>query len=210
MFYSKYNVNKSTDLLKKYFLSAFIPSFIYAIVRYNIFKEVPWENLPLWITNKAFAMTATILIGYAFCAHKSKPCKDIGILGFYIAIIHSIISFIILKPAYFAKFFADDGKLNFIGETSILAGVLCLSLLLFATYRSYPAVIEESEVDLKLIHRLVFWAMFLNLIHLFVMGYSGWLKVTEWPGMLPPITLISFIITLLYLAIRLFKRKPQA
>lgn len=196
--------------MKKYFLTAFIPSFIYAVLRYNIFKEVPWEHLPLWVSNKAIAMTATILIGYAFCAHKSKPCKDIGIMGFYLAIIHSIISFIILNPSYFPKFFLNDGKLNFIGETSILAGVLCLSLLLFATYRSYPAVVQDSEVDLKLIRRLVFWAMVLNLIHLCVMGYSGWIKVNEWPALLPPITLLSFIITLIYIGRRLFKRYAKA
>lgn len=195
--------------MKKYFLSAFIPSFIYAVVRYNIFKEVPWEHLPLWITNKALAMTATILIGYAFCAPKSKPCKEIGILGFYIAIIHSIISFIILNPSYFAKFFADDGKLNFSGELSILAGVLSLSLLLFAAYSSYPAFSNESEINLKLIHKLVFWALGLNLIHLLAMGLKGWIKIADWPGYLPPITLLSFIITFIYLSKRILKGKNK-
>lgn len=195
--------------MKKYFLIAFIPSFIYAILRYNIFKEVPWENLPLWVTNKAFALTATILIGYSFCADKTKPRKEIGILGFYIAIIHSIISFIILKPAYFSKFFSLDGKLNLSGESSMLAGVICLCLLLVATYRSYPAVTEESEVDLKLIHQLVFWAILLNLIHLATMGVPGWLKIDEWPGMLPPISLLSLVISLYYLGKRILRKKQN-
>lgn len=191
--------------MKKYFLIAFIPSFIYAVLRYNIFKEVPWEHLPLWITNKAFAMTATILVGYSFCADKSKPRKEIGILGFYIAIIHAIISFIILKPSYFSKFFSPDGKLNFIGEVSMLAGVICLCLLLVATYKSYPTVIEESKVDLKLIHQLVLWAIVLNIIHLLFMGFSGWLKVNEWPGMLPPVSLVSLLICIYYFGKRIFR-----
>ena len=186
---------------------AFIPSLIYSVVRYNIFKEVPWENLPLWISNKAFAMTATILIAYSFCADKSKPRKEIGILGFYIAIIHAIISFIILNPSYFSKFFAGDGKLNFIGELSMLAGIISLCFLLFATYKSYPAVTEEKEVDLKGIHQLVLWALILNLVHLGVMGYKGWIKVGDWPGMLPPITLVSFIICLFFLGKRLLRSK---
>ena len=195
--------------MKKYFLIAFIPSFMYAILRYNIFKEVPWENLPLWVTNKAFALTATILIGYSFCADKTKPRKEIGILGFYIAIIHSIISFIILKPAYFSKFFSLDGKLNLSGESSMLAGVICLCLLLVATYRSYPAVTEESEVDLKLIHQFVFWAILLNLIHLLTMGVPTWLKIDEWPGMLPPISLLSLVISLYYLGKRILRKKQN-
>ena len=195
--------------MKKYFFIAFIPSFVYAVVRYNIFKEVPWENLPLWISNKAFAMTATILVAYSFCAGKSKPRKEIGILGFYIAIIHAIISLIILNPSYFAKFFSDDGKLNFSGELSMLAGIISFSLLLIAVYKSYPAVTEEAEVDLKLVHQLVLWGIVLNLVHLAVMGFPGWLKVTDWPGMLPPITLVSFIISIIFLMKRLFRAKNK-
>lgn len=195
--------------MKKYFFIAFIPSFVYAVVRYNIFKEVPWENLPLWISNKAFAMTATILVAYSFCASKNKPRKEIGILGFYIAIIHAIISLIILNPSYFAKFFSDDGKLNFTGELSMLAGIISFSLLLIAVYKSYPAVTEEAEVDLKLVHQLVLWGIVLNLVHLAVMGVPGWLKVADWPGMLPPITLVSFVISMIFLMKRLLRAKNK-
>ena len=193
--------------MKKYFFIAFIPSLIYAVVRYNIFKEVPWENLPLWISNKAFAMTATILVAYSFCADKSKPRKEIGILGFYIAIIHAIISLIILNPSYFAKFFSDDGKLNFTGELSMLAGIVSFSLLLIAVYKSYPAVTEEAEVDLKFIHQLVLWGIILNIVHIVVMGFPGWLKVADWPGMLPPITLVSCVISIIFLLKRMLRAK---
>lgn len=195
--------------MKKYFFIAFIPSLAYAVVRYNIFKEVPWGNLPLWVSNKAFAMTATILVAYSFCADKSKPRKEIGILGFYIAIIHAIISLIILNPSYFAKFFSADGKLNFTGELSMLAGILSFSLLLIAVYKSYPAVTEEAEVDLNSIRQLVLWGILLNLVHLSVMGLPVWLKVADWPGMLPPITLVSGIISIIFIANRFLRSKNK-
>ena len=163
----------------------------------------------MWVSNKAFAMTATILVAYSFCADKSKPRKEIGILGFYIAIIHAIISLIILNPSYFAKFFSADGKLNFTGELSMLAGILSFSLLLIAVYKSYPAVTEEAEVDLNSIRQLVLWGILLNLVHLSVMGLPVWLKVADWPGMLPPITLVSGIISIIFIANRFLRSKNK-
>ena len=39
---------------------------VYAFVRYNIVRSVPFDNFPLYIANKAVALSATILIGLSF------------------------------------------------------------------------------------------------------------------------------------------------
>ena len=188
--------------MKKYFITAFIPSLLYAIIRYNIFKEVPWKNLPLWVTNKAFAMTATILIGYSFCAAKSKPRKQIGLLGFYIAIIHCLLSLTLLYPSYYEKFFDSLGQYNLIGGISILSGVLSLGFLGLAAFNSFPSLLNKVECDLRLIHKLVAAGIVLNIFHLTFMGFSGWITWTAWPGKLPSISLVSFIFCVLFLGRR--------
>src|ERR1041385_4217428 len=37
----------------------------YAVVRYHLFKGVPWEHLPLYTVNKALAMASTALAALA-------------------------------------------------------------------------------------------------------------------------------------------------
>lgn len=188
--------------MKKYFYIAFLPSLAYAILRYNIFKEVPWKNLPLWVTNKAFALTALILIGYSFCAPRTKPKKEIGLLGFFVALIHVILSLILLSPAYYEKFYEADGKMVLIGEIAILVGVLSFAFLFLAAYQSFPRLRDKTECNLRLIHQLVLGSLLLNLVHVFVMGYKGWINMSSWPGMIPPITLVSFILCVLFLGRR--------
>ena len=198
-------VNTASEV-KKYFFIAFIPSFIYAVVRYNIFQEVPWSQTPLWVTNKAFAMTATFLIGLSFSLPATKPRKEIGLLGFYAALIHMVMSAILLSPAYYSKFYQINGQFTLTGELTMLAGVISLAALLLATFFSFPQLNSNNKINLTFIHKAVLLALFFNLVHLTVMGASGWLDFSQWPGYLPPITLIAAIATFIYISKRLLRK----
>ena len=191
--------------VRKYFLIAFIPSFIYAVVRYNILKEVPWSQTPLWVTNKALAMTATILIGMAFCMPKSKPRKKIGILGFYISVIHAMMSFALLNPANYAKFFAADGRYNLTGGLVLLTGILSTAFLIWALYHSFPQLHNAFHVRLDIIHKLVLLALFFNLAHLVAMGVQGWVKPSSW-GIMPPVSIVSAVLCFYFISLRLLRK----
>jgi hypothetical protein len=198
-------VNTATEV-KKYFFITFIPSFLYAVVRYNIFQEVSWSQTPLWVSNKAFAMTATLLIGLSFSLPSTRPRKEIGLLGFYIALIHMVMSAILLSPSYYSAFYQTNGQFTLGGELTILAGVLSLSALLLATFFSFPQLSSNEKVNLSFIHKAVLLGLFFNLIHLIVMGASGWFNFSHWPGYLPPITLVGAIACFFYMSKRLLRK----
>jgi len=44
------------------------------------------------------------------------------------------------------------------------------------------------------------------MLHVAIMGYSNWFKVDTWPGYLPPITLIGFVIAAIPLYFKYLKR----
>ena len=91
-------------------------SFIYSILRYHIFKGIEWHHFPLFITNKAIALSSIILIGLAYYLKLQKNFppeksdkeqrrrKYFGLVGFGLAMIHSLISLALLSPHYFSKF----------------------------------------------------------------------------------------------------------
>ena len=51
--------------------------------------------------------------------------------------------------------------------------------------------------------RMGYLALMLVAAHVAVMGFSGWLKPADWPGHLPPISLVAFIAALIPLLIKL-------
>ena len=190
-------------------------SLAYAIIRYNIIKGTPWQNLPLFIFNKAFALASVIIIGISFLlgpmakispkkfSQKLYLRKSLGLIGFTIAALHALISLLIFNPSYYPKFFAE-GKLTLGGELSMLFGVLAFFIFAFVAITSLPSI--ENSMDKKRwlsIQRSGYLAFFFVLLHVFFMGFKGWLVPADWPGGLPPISLIAFVIIAFVLLIRI-------
>lgn len=216
------NKNQKGMERKSEWKSVFIISFIiflfiftYAIIRYNVFKGVAIEHIPLFISNKAIAVTAVVLIGLSYImgplarfwptvfVPKLKFRKYFGLGGFGLAAIHSIISLLLFSPSYYPKFFSD-GKLNLTGELSIVFGIIALFIFSIVAITSLPSF--EQSMDRKkwlFIQRLGYVAFFLVLLHVFTMGFEGWLKPANFPGGLLPMSLIAFIIIALVLLMRL-------
>ncbi len=193
-----------------------ILSLAYAIIRYNIIKGTPWENLPLFIFNKAFALASVIIIGLSFVLGplaKLSPKKfsqklflrrSLGLIGFTIAALHALISLLIFSPSYYPKFFNETGKLTLEGELSMLFGALALFIFAIVAITSLPSI--ENKMNKKhwlSIQRSGYLAFFLVLLHVAFMGFKGWLVPADWPGGLPPISLIAFVIIALILSIRI-------
>lgn len=200
---------KSKSDIKNIIILSFIFSMFYAILRYNVFNEIPWVDLPIFILNKAVALTIILLLFYNQLNKKLTEISrnKLWISMFVLTIFHLILSTVILQPEYFGKFF-DSTKLNIVGSLTILFGVLSflgffINWIISLNGKLNPAF---SFDDLQIIKLKYFVYLFLG-VHIFVLGINGWLTPSNWPGYLPPISLISFI--LLVSSIKLFSANDK-
>jgi hypothetical protein len=111
-------------------------SFLYAFIRYHLAAEVPLDQFPIYIANKAISFSALYLICMSSLVREKTERKTMGLLGVLFSAAHLQMSFLIMNPDYFEKFYSND-KLNAIGGTSMLFGILgfsCLVVLLMATF----------------------------------------------------------------------------
>lgn len=196
-------------------LIVFVVSMFYAVVRYNLVRSVPLDNIPLYIFNKAIALSATILIGLSFLLgplarfwpkqfSQHLPLrKHLGVFGFGIASLHAVISLILLTPAYFPRFFNTGGKLNLIGESSMLFGVLAFIIFAAVSVTSLPEVEKNMDQSKwKFIQRLGYLAYVFVLAHVALMGFRGWFRAESWQYGLASISLISVLFIVFVLIMR--------
>lgn len=197
-------------------LIIFVVVMTYAVIRYNIYKGTSIESIPLFILNKAISLSSVVLIGLSFLlgslarfwsnlfVSRLYLRKPLGILGFALAAIHTLISLLLFNPAYYPKFFTGTGQLNLTGELSMLFGVLALAIFSTVALISIPQVADSMDAKQWLfVQRTGYLAFILVGLHVGVMGFEGWLKPTTWPGGLLPISLIAFTMILFVLLARL-------
>lgn len=196
-------------------LIIFTATLLYAFIRYNVVRNIPFENIPLYITNKAMALTATILIGLSFLlgplarfwpqvfAHQLYLRKHLGLAGFAMAALHALMSLVLLTPAYYPKFFLPGGKMNLIGESSMLSGILAFLIFAAIAITSLPPIEKHmNPQQWKLIQRLGYLAYVLILFHVVIMGWAGWWKPESWKFGLASISLISTLVIIFVLIMR--------
>ncbi len=200
-------------------VSIFI-SVSYAILRYNIVGDVPWKDLPFFVLNKGIALSSLILLTINFSLGPLQNMgvkisdfwlnsrRSMGIAGFLFALIHVFMSLSILNPKYYKVFFVADGTLSLRGGLSLLGGILSF-IFLWIYNISFKPGLKQDEKIIKWItsRKYVVYGMLLTGIHLFFMGYTGWVTVYKWQGGLPPISLISFLTFFVGFIINLLGRK---
>ena len=183
---------------------------VYAILRYNVFKGVEWIHLPLYITNKVVSWSAVILIAASYLVGKRDTgprqvvlVKFLGLTGFWLAAMHIVMSLLMHSPHYYPKFFGEE-KLNLTGELSMLFGVLSIGFLTVPAVTSLPQMKDSLGLRRwRRSQRIGYMALACTAGHLFVMGFQGWLKPEEWPGSMPPITMLAFLAAITPLLVRL-------
>lgn len=194
---------KRTSL--RIFVVVVVFSFVYAILRYHVFEGVPPKDFPLYVVNKALALSAFILLTLNFALgplrglgvgvpqHWLNCRKEIGTRGFLLAFAHVVMSLLLFSPAYYQKFFAQDQSVSAVGTWAMAAGVASFVLL----WIYYSAFNVRRGSDDKLRHMisskaLLLLAMVISAAHVSVMGFAGWLTPGQWAGGMPPITLVAF------------------
>ena len=201
----------------KWFAAVFGAALAYSILRYHLSGEVSWAHFPLFILNKATSLAAVIfvacsyLIGRVIRWHNHDPklklvvIKFCGLMGFSLAAIHAFFSLCILNPAYFGKFFDDDGRLNLVGELGLAVGVVALWALALPAITTLPMMPKAiGGKRWKRSQRMGYFCLALVVAHMVVFGWKGWLAPEKWPLGLPSISLLAAIAAAIPLGAKLW------
>lgn len=204
------DVNATTDLISRRrqvnaTTTVFVLTTAYAVARYIYFGDVSAENIPTYILNKSISMSAVVFLLLSSWQHalgNKQAAKSWGASSLHFAVLHIVMSMVLLSESYYPKLYSD-GKMNLNGEVCILFGVLA----------SYFYVILSSRARSQQFLPIICLAASAICAHLFFMGYQGWFKTASWPGQLPPISLLSFLIGVaafvIYLALLLRTRRSE-
>lgn len=190
-------------------------SLLYAFIRYNVVRNVPLDNFPLFIANKAVALAATILIGLSFLLgplarfwpNQFAPHlylrKHLGVIGFGVASLHAIMSLVLLNPANYPRFYFEGGKFNLAGESSMLFGILAFLIFVAISITSLPPIERHMHPNQwKTVQRFGYLAYFFVLMHVGIMGFRGWFRPDSWLYGLASISLISALFIIFVLVMR--------
>lgn len=200
----------------------FILSLGYAICRYHVVGPVPWKDLSFFVLNKGNALSAFILLSINFSmgplrklglsvpGNWLKSRKILGIIGFLQVFVHLIMSFILLRPSIYPKFFESDGSLTLFTGLNLLGGITAF-IFLWIYNISFNMELRKDRDLIRFItsRKVTLFAIFMAGIHLFFMGFEGWLNTGGWHGGLPPISLVAFVCFIVAFAINLLGRADR-
>lgn len=109
----------------------------------------------------------------------------------------------LLTPAYYAKYFDPDGRLNLEGELAMSVGVVALFLLMSPAITTLPMMPKAlGGQRWKRGQRLGYVALAFVVAHLLLLGWEGWLAPSGWNGGLPPISLVAVLVALVPLFVK--------
>ena len=192
---------------------------VYSILRYNIFGQVPWKDLPFYVMNKALSLTVIVLFSvsssYKFFNRNKEQLKQkheilvntIEPISFLLIIIHVFMSLMLFKPEVFAKFFVENGTISLVGGISMLAGIISFVLLFMNKLNSF--------LNKKNNATCYFFPVAFNIIIVFIilhisfMGFNGWLTPKKWHGGMPPISLLAIAFLFLGLIIKILNNNKK-
>ena len=194
----------------KWFAAVFGGALVYAIIRYHLAGDVAWAHFPLFIVNKATSLAAVFFVAGSYLVGKVIHWHDhdkalrlvvikfCGLVGFFLAGIHALLSLSLLSPAYYGKYFDPDGRLNLEGEVAMVVGVVALFMLMGPAITTLPMMPKAiGGQRWKRNQRLGYVALFLVVVHLVALGLEGWLAPGGWNGGLPPISLVAVLAALI-------------
>ena len=198
-------VEKNTSL--KLIGSVIFFSLGYAVLRYHLVGDVPWKDLPFYILNKGLSLAAFILISFNFAFGPAKKWglpipqswldarKLLGMIGFLLVLMHVFMSLMLFSPLRYGKLFEADGTMTLTAGLSMLAGILAFVTLWVYTV-SFQTFLKEDKAFIAFVtsRKTMLISFLFGAIHLFFMGYSGWLTPSGWNGGLPPISLVAFTV----------------
>jgi hypothetical protein len=162
-------------------LGTLILTIAYAVVRYNVFKAIAWHHLPLFVLNKAVAWTATTLLLIA--AVRAVARRENLLASPWLGIatgmgaVHVLMSLVLLSPERYASLYDASRQLSWVGELALLGGVVATVSNVLARRHKAAALFLPVAI----------------VLHCTALGAHGWLTPSQWPGYMPPITLVCAV-----------------
>ena len=163
---------KSTSLL------VLLLSYGYAIVRHNVMGDVPGEDIPLFVLNKALAYAGLLNLGIAGLQSNARQRHQLGMGAIWLLMLHVIISLVLFSPSYYPKFFHDseNSRLTFNTSLSLLAGAIAFVCLLHLLRTS---ITKHNGTETSLIRGLGRITILLAALHTTFMGYKNWFSTEQ-------------------------------
>lgn len=173
----------------------------YATLRYHVFGGVAWQHLPVFTTNKAVSFASLALLAAAYLVRESGLRLRYGLSGFGLSLLHVLMTLPIFNAQTYPKLYAQNA-LSLSGELAVLAGCLAVAALCFPAAASLPAIKQAlgSETWLRW-QRLGYLGILFSALHVIPIGWQGWWTPETWPAHMPPITVWSFLLALIPLAL---------
>ncbi len=166
-------------------LGALLGTTAYAVIRYNVLKGVPWAALPVYVLNKSLSWSAVVLfVVAAWRAAATRTAvwnQDHFRQAFALSTTHMLLTLTILDGTNYPVLFSGT-NLTWAGGVSTLAGVL--AMMAFVVWNRGGSGRAAGLLAIPV----------LTAVHLVPLGYANWTKPGTWPGSLPPITLIAFLL----------------
>lgn len=194
-----------------FIIASFILMMIYAVIRYHFGGGVPAEHIKDYIFNKALAFTAANTLGFAFLLGSLKRAgikrfenwqperMKLGKSGLWLASLHVFFSVRVLDPKLFKRIFTESGWLNAYGIIGIIFGSFALSIYFMINFLP-GANFKRKDKFMQLMKsgKIFSIAMLMIFAHLIFIENAGWFDFAHWYFAMPPITLVSIVILLLY------------
>lgn len=183
--------NKRKEAIKKAYRTLvliFLFTTIYSILKYNILDDVPFSEIPTFILNKSVAFALIIImLAICYCKVTKRKAEFETFLKTLnpLVIIHVLLSVSLLSQEYYPKLFYEH-KLTLLGNLSVMFGVLTVAYIFYSKQKPKNMVIY-----------------LLVSFHLFFIGINGWFDISKWNNLMPPITLICFLIIVLMIMMNL-------
>lgn len=150
----------------------------YAVLRYNVFKGIAWDHVPLYVLNKAVAWTATTLIlaasVQALRSRKDLLSNEYLVQAIAMGGIHVLMSLALLSATRYPDLYDASQQLSLTGELALLGGVLAAACSSWARRHATAAAALPIAIGL----------------HCAALGARNWLLPSKWPWHMVPITLI--------------------
>ncbi len=184
------------------FLTAFLFTTAYAVIRYVGFGHVALIHIPVYVMNKAICMTgveAMFMAALGLMRAEREAVRFWTNVSTQLVFVHVLLSLGILSQGYYVSFF-DGDKMSLTGELVLLMGAL-------AAYCFWR--LQEAPIKPDLKRTLTILACTLVSGHLFAMGYRDTLNVQKWNGGLPPMSMLSFLLTFSSLIMFLMAKKKS-
>jgi len=159
----------------------------YATARYNVFGDVAWSEWPTLVLNKILALSALALLAIHTIRRRgvqeTSARTIVGVAGF-LAAVHVLLSLVLLSPAYYGKLFNLDRLTASAGIAMLLGALAAATLAVGGKLLVGPDTREPR--------RYFAFISFVIGLHAAFQGFFGWFTPWNWPGGMPPISLLSF------------------